>query len=316
MVENICERGLHAVIFNTSHDKISFSAGSNRFGSRPQGSSRLQFGLQSSRFYPAAALYPDRPAAVSSDRLSGADSDAGRLVGFAQASGNRQTPSLLHPLLRRTKNAKKNSFDDLLKVIFRRARQRKLIGKKAQIIVDATGLESRYVSRYYVWRSGYKRFGRRQWPKLSVACHSRTHLLPGVFVSWGPSQDSPQFAPVLRQAATKARWDQVLGDAAYDAEHNHVLCRDILGIRSTVIPARRRNSLKWPKTKYRRQMKKRFFRKIYGQRWQVESAFSRHKRLLGAFLRSRNEASQFNECLLRVLTHNLMILWCVFLCSI
>lgn len=316
MIENHCERGLHAVIFNTSHDKISFSSSPNRFGSLPQSPSSLQFGLQSPRFYSTPTLYSDRASAISSDRLSGSDSVAGRLVGFTQTSGDHQTPALLDPLLCRKKNAKKNSFDDLLKVIFRRARQRKLIGRRPQIAVDATGLESRYVSRYYVWRRGYKRFDRRQWPKLTVACHTRTHLLPGAFVSWGPSQDSPQFAPVLRQAATKARWDQVLGDTAYDAEHNHVLCRDILGIRSTVIPAQRRNSLKWPKAKYRRQMKKRFFRKIYGQRWQVESAFSRHKRLLGAFLRSRNEASQFNECLLRVLTHNLMILWCVSLCFI
>ena len=254
---------------------------------------------------------PHRASAISQDRLSRFDSNAQRLVRSTQSSGTNQDPSLFHSLLCRKKNAKKNSFDDLLKVIFRRARQRKLIGRRPKIAVDATGLESRYVSRYYVWRRGYKRFGRRQWPKLSVACDIHTHLLPGAFVSWGPSQDSPQFAPVLRQAAAKARWDQVLGDAAYDAEHNHVLCRETLGIRSTVIPARRRNSLKWPKAKYRRQMKRRFFRKIYGQRWQVESAFSRHKRLLGAFLRSRNEASQFNECLLRVLTHNLMILLCL-----
>lgn len=315
MVENIIERGLHDT-FLSIHDKISFSFGPNRLGSRPQGSSGLRFGLQPSRFYSTSTVYPYRASTISTDRLSGSDSDAGRLVGFTQSSGDLQTPSLLYSLLCRKKNAKKNAFDILLTVIFRRARQCKLIGKRAQIAVDATGLESHHVSRYYVWRRGYKRFGRRQWPKLTVACHTRTHLLPGAFVSWGPSQDSPQFAPTLRQAATKARWDQVLGDAAYDAEHNHVLCRDILDIRSTVIPARRRNSFKWPKTKYRRQMKKCFFRKIYGQRWQVESAFSRHKRLLGAFLRSRNEASQFNECLFRVLTHNLMILWCVFLCFI
>ena len=44
------------------------------------------------------------------------------------------------------------------------------------------------------------------------------------------------------------------------------------------------------------------------QRWQVESAFSRHKRLLGAALRSRSEAARERECYLRVLTHNLMLL--------
>ena len=103
--------------------------------------------------------------------------------------------------------------------------------------------------------------------------------------------------------------DRVLADAAYDAEHNHRLCREDWQVRSTVIPLNRRgHGRKWPKTKYRRQMKRRFHRRVYGQRWQVESAFSRHKRLLGAALRARTHAARERECFLRVLTHNLMLL--------
>jgi transposase len=124
----------------------------------------------------------------------------------------------------------------------------------------------------------------------------------------GPSQDSPQFTPAMRDAAKLIHFDRVLGDKGYDAEHNHVLCRQELGIRSTIIPARKRNTLKWPKAKYRRQMKRRFHRRLYGQRWQVESAISRHKRRLGSALRCRRWRQQKVEMILRVLTHNLMIL--------
>jgi len=46
----------------------------------------------------------------------------------------------------------------------------------------------------------------------------------------------------------------------------------------------------------------------FGQRWQVESGFSRHKRLLGSALRARTWKAQKDECLLRALTHNLMLL--------
>ncbi len=176
--------------------------------------------------------------------------------------------------------------------------------------MDATGLESRHVSRYYVWRKGQKRNTWHRWPKLTVVCHSQSHLWAGAFVSWGPSQDSPQFPPAIRQACRNVRFDRLLADAAYDAEHNHVLCRQELGIRSTVIPARKRNSQKWPTAKYRRQMKCRFHRRIYGNRWQVESSFSRNKRRLGSTLRARHWPSQQSEILLRVLTHNLMILRC------
>jgi transposase len=103
-------------------------------------------------------------------------------------------------------------------------------------------------------------------------------------------------------------FDRLLADAAYDAEHNHLLCRQELGIRSTVIPLNERGGYGPPKTKYRAQMSRRFSRSIYGQRWQVESAISRNKRLLGSAVRACTHKTQAQECLVRVLTHNLMIL--------
>jgi transposase len=113
----------------------------------------------------------------------------------------------------------------------------------------------------------------------------------------------------MLQAARNVSFDRLLADAGYDAEHNHRLCRERLKIRSTVIALNRRRGRKWPKTQYRRQMKRCFHRRIYGQRWQVESAISRNKRRLGSALRSRRWTSQQSEILFRVLTHNLMILW-------
>lgn len=183
-----------------------------------------------------------------------------------------------------------------------------LIRGKPEGIVDATGLESRHVSRYFVWRKGQKGRLYLHWPKLTLVVHRQTHLLSGAHVSLGPSQDSPQFTPAMREAADLMDFNRILADAGYDAEHNHVLCREELGIPSTVIPARKRNSRKWPTAKYRRQQKRRFFKRVYGQRWQVESAISRHKRLLGSALTARSWSTQVAECRLRVLTHNLMIL--------
>jgi transposase len=121
----------------------------------------------------------------------------------------------------------------------------------------------------------------------------------------------------MTQAALAVTWDRVLADAAFDSEENHRYCREGLGVRATVIPLNRRNGgRKRPKTRYRRQMVRRFRKKpkgsrhkrVYGQRWQAESAFSRHKRLLGSALRGKSDASRRRECYLRVLTHNLMLL--------
>jgi transposase len=189
-----------------------------------------------------------------------------------------------------------------------RARDKGLIDEQPEAAIDATGLDSQHTSRYYFARSGKKQSA-RLWTKLTVACHTGSHFFTSVTVSTGPSNDSPQFAPAMKKAALIVSWDRVLADAAFDSEENHRLCREDLRVRSTVIPINQRNQgRKWPKTKYRRQMKRRFHRRKYGQRWQAESAFSRHKRLLGPALRGRSDASRERECYLRVLTHNIMLL--------
>ena len=182
--------------------------------------------------------------------------------------------------------------------------------------MDATGLESRHTSRYFFERAGRKHSA-RLWTKLTAAVDTGSHFLAGARVSAGPSNDSPQFTPVMTQAALIVTWDRVLADAAFDAEEHHRYPREDLGVRSTIIPLNRRGrGRKWPKTTYRRQMVKRFrkkpkgsrHRRVYGQRWQAESAFSRHKRRLGSALGGRSDESRARECHLRVLTHNLMLL--------
>jgi transposase len=182
--------------------------------------------------------------------------------------------------------------------------------------VDATGMESRHTSRYFFKRAGRKHHS-RLWTKLTIVCDTKSHFLTAATVSLGPANDAPQFRPAMAQASLGVTYDRVLADAAFDSEESHRYCREELGVRSTVIPLNRRNQgRKWPKTRYRRQMVKRFRQKpagsrhkrVYGQRWQAESAFSRHKRLLGSALRGKSDESRERECYLRVLTHNLMLL--------
>jgi transposase len=184
-----------------------------------------------------------------------------------------------------------------------------LIEPKAEGIVDATGFESHYVSRYYRWKKAIRRKALcKRWPKLSVLCHRRSHLWAAARVGIGPSNDSPEFAPLVREADALADWGCVMADAAYDSEAHHLLCRETLGIERTIIPVQTRGFRKWPRSRYRREMRAHFARGAFGQRWQVESAFSQHKRRLGSFLRARSEDARERECYLRVLTHNLMIL--------
>jgi hypothetical protein len=149
----------------------------------------------------------------------------------------------------------------------------------------------------------------RLYTKLTIVCEHFSHLIAGMTVRLGPSNDSPDLAPTMRQATQHLHVDRLLADGGYDSESNHALCREELGVRSTVIPINaRRFSDQEPKSKYRRQMYRRFHNRIYGQRWQSESVFSRLKRHLGSALRARTHESRARECYWWVLTYNLMIL--------
>jgi len=182
--------------------------------------------------------------------------------------------------------------------------------------IDATGLESRHASRHYYWRAG-ARIRRLRWPKLTAVLDTHTHLFLSAVVTRGPGHDAGQFRPAARAAHARCPLDTLPGDGAYDGEPHHAYARDRLGVRSTVFPVYRRGGGRGPvRGKYRRQMARRFRRRakgarprrVYGQRWQVESGFSRHKRLLGSALRARRWAAQKREVVLRVVTHNLMLL--------
>ena len=191
----------------------------------------------------------------------------------------------------------------------RRAHRRGLIDAAPVAAVDATGLETRHVSAYFGLRRGGEGHRQRAWPKLTAVFHVASHLIFGAVPGVGPSQDSPDFTPAMCQAAGLVHVDTALGDAGYDAEHNHRLCREELGVRQTVIRLNRRNTgRRWPKTPYRRAMRRHFPKATYHQRWHAESGFSQHKRRLGSALTARSDHAQARELVLRVLTHNLMLL--------
>jgi hypothetical protein len=147
----------------------------------------------------------------------------------------------------------------------------------ARAAVDSTGYDARPVSHYYVRRAG-RRSRQRRWPRLTAVADTRAHQFLSAAVTRGPAQDAPRRLPAVRRAVKNRPIDTLLAAAAYDAEANHATCREGLGIRSTVIALNWRGSRKWPATKFRRQMVRRFrkkpagsrYKRVYGQRWQVE----------------------------------------------
>lgn len=290
------------------NDQIASIAGKNGSTRSQRFSAGLFPPILAKGFYPASIIHHPGLTPISKDRLSRHHTNATGLLRPSQCPGTEKSTTLLNTLLCRKKAAKKRGFESLLNGIFSQADAIGLLDEHPQAAVDATGLESHHTSQYYVRRKGYKRFLRHQWPKITAVCDTKTHLFFACIVSVGPSNDSPEFAPAVIQASRFVKFDSLVADAAYDGEHNHRLCREELGIGETMIPLNRRRGRRWPKGKYRRQMKEHFVKELYKQRSQIESAFSRNKRLLGSALRSRTDQSRERECFLRILTHNLMII--------
>lgn len=202
---------------------------------------------------------------------------------------------------------KKRGFEKLLAAIFEQGWAIGILNKTPEGAIDSTGLETHHISCHFVNCTKRPSYFRRNWPKITVVCDTQTHLIASCIVTRGPSYDFGLFEEAVGEAYKQVRFKRMLADGGYDSEANHRIAREIFGM-ETIIKLNLRGFDKQPKGKHRRETKEKFDKKIYNNRWQIESVFSRNKRLLGSALQNRTEVSRERECLLRVLTHNLMII--------
>jgi Transposase DDE domain len=296
-------------------DQVATRSGPRGAAPGPGHITALLVATQPQGLHPAPALRDPVAEDLPGGRLPGHRGVPQGLLRTPRRPDAEEGAPLLDAQLRRRSAAKRGTFIDLLEGAVTSATEYGLIPEQPTVAVDATGLDSRHASRYFLARSGGEQTA-RSWPKLTAAVDTHSHVIAGATVTTGPTNDSPQFTPVLLLASLLVTWDRVLADAAFDSEFHHRFAREQLGIRSSVIPINTRGRAGAPSGKYRRQMARRFrpkpegsrHQRVFGQRWQAESAFSRHKRRLGSVLFGRSDESRTRECYLRLLTHNLMLL--------
>ena len=176
--------------------------------------------------------------------------------------------------------------------------------------MDSTGWDARYASRYFLNRSGKRSQYHTHWVKSTLVCEHRTHLILSFIQGRGPGNDAAYFNPAIQQAARRHGFDCLTADAAYDAEAFHALCREKLGARLTAIPINRRNQCPRyiPATRYRREMARRFPRKIYCQRNHAECVVSQCKRRIRPCLNARSNPLRNWEAQIKTLSFNALIL--------
>jgi hypothetical protein len=154
----------------------------------------------------------------------------------------------------------------------------------------------------------------RALPKLSLACDGATHLILSATASSGLCGDQQFFDDLLYDAWRRSDVRCVVADSGYDSEDNHRLALLDMGVRAIIPPRAGRPTKKPPPPKQplRRRVHHRLrqeaTRRLYRQRWQSETVNSMIKRNLGSALRARTKIRRRHELLLRVLTHNIMLL--------
>ena len=312
--KSACKQGKGVCYGHTwSHDQIASRFGKTSHENCEKSTYAILGQTVSPRFYPGTAIRHSDTTAVFPDRLPRHSAVTRRPYRPEKSVRSNKSSTLHHASESPAKACKKRAWHNLLTAIFADARAYKLINESSEASIDSTGLESRFVSRHFLMRQGKRTQRYRKWTKLTVVCDNASHLIAGAVVSVGPSNDCPYLPEAVGQAVENLAIDRLLADAGYDAEANHKLCREELGIRSTVIPVNDRHRKTGQTTgRYRREMKKSFPKRNYRQRWQVESVVSRMKRRLGNALRARDEQARAAESLFRVLTYNLMILYLLF----
>jgi Transposase DDE domain len=199
---------------------------------------------------------------------------------------------------------------------------------------DSTTYESHHVSRHYErrchqtrrrMRAKEARKGRKTTradtvkglPKLGIGVATRCHLVLSAWTGTGGGSDHPHFEPVLFDAWRRVPHKSFTAvfDAGYDGEEYHDIARRDMGIRSIIPPAIGRPPKHGgpPGGRWRRHMTRMLKTKSsrrrcgYNRRYQTETVNSMMKRNLGSALAGKTARSRERDLLLKVLTHDLMV---------
>ena len=186
-----------------------------------------------------------------------------------------------------------------------------------QVAADSTGFDLDRASRYFTHRKRKPRKNKgqtqpqpvtyRRFAKLGIVVCCATHLILGTHRGVGPRPDTDELRPLMNQMATNVVPEQLLADAGFDSESNHVMLRNELSIDSVIPATSGRPTDSLPTGKYRYLMQTDFNEEDYGQRWQSETVMFMLKHHQGASLSARKPDTQRHEMGLMALVHNIMI---------
>lgn len=181
---------------------------------------------------------------------------------------------------------------------------------------DSSGFSSSRYSRWYDYKYGEQK--QSDWVKVHLMCGVKTNIVTSVVIKDMHASDTRQLPELVKTTAKNFEIDEVSADKAYgsivnyDAISSHGATpfiafkenhtgRGISGDNSKA-------SKLWRNMFHFFKYNEEEFQAHYHKRSNVETTFSMIKAKFGGSVRSKTDTAMKNECLVKVLCHNLCVL--------
>ena len=176
--------------------------------------------------------------------------------------------------------------------------------------VDSTGFTTSRFGRYLRFKHG-RDITYKTWVKAHACVGTTTNIITRIKLTEGTSSDYPYFKELVEETAKVFDVKEVVADKAY-LSRDHLQFVTALG-GTPYIPFKKNSkslsegSPTWNKMFHYFNTYRDDYMKHYHKRSNVETAFSMVKAKFGDAVRSKGEAAQFNEVLLKALCHNICV---------
>jgi transposase len=176
--------------------------------------------------------------------------------------------------------------------------------------VDSSGFSTSRFGRCFDYKHGQEE-KYRKWVKAHLCCGVETNVVTAVTLTEGKAGDSPEFGPLVERTADVFDIEEVSADKAYSSRGNLGIV-DRLGCEAYIpfkenATGRAKGSPAWKRMYHKFQMDTDEFREHYHKRSNVETVFHMLKTKFGDSVNAKKECSQFNEVLLKILCHNVVV---------
>jgi hypothetical protein len=174
---------------------------------------------------------------------------------------------------------------------------------------DSSGFCTSRFIRWFDIKYGITR-QKAEWVKVHLLTGTRTNIVTAVEILDKDAADAPQFKPLVEATVVNFTVQEITADKGYLSNENLELAD---GLGATAFIPFKSNSTEgesgsvWAKMFCYFVLRREEFLKHYHARSNVESTISAIKRKFGDSVRSKTDTAMKNECLCKVLAHNVCV---------